>query len=471
MRFQPTEKGEKGTSAKVGATKMRLSKKADVELSSAKRIDALNSRMGNVEAELLAVKQLLSERLAIPTNTSGQASHVHSSAESLASAGASFSPNPSNLGVSIDSSTESVADSSIPAHTGGTVRDLPPMHVVFPLIQDFFDYFNSILPLFDQPSFVQCTKNLYSPTAPDDVGPWAALNVALALSHRLRATSIQRRRQEDQQASHYLRNAQSVIDQLSVRDTDLLGIQSLIGMTIFFQGTADLAPASILIATAVRLAHRLGIHREQNYEGLDPREALQRRRVFWLVYFLDKDISFAILQPPILHDDDFDTELPSSEPDLMTFDGTSGINFLRLRVEMALIQQKVYRNLYSLQSSKQTGDERLLHMWEMDGLLRDWKRKIPAAFQPEALVTSLDRPAIVHLVILHMTYFNCIVHVHRLLSMDESWTGSIMEAADTEASSLAEQTRSPTWSFVVSEARTALKLLPLMPQGDYICIW
>lgn len=81
-------------------------------------------------------------------------------------------------------------------------------------------------------------------------------------------------------------------------DAELLHVQVLIGMVILFQGTRDLKPATMLIAIALRLAHELGLHTRRSVGYLDATQVLERDRVFWIAYILDRDISLRTNRPP-----------------------------------------------------------------------------------------------------------------------------------------------------------------------------
>jgi hypothetical protein len=59
---------------------------------------------------------------------------------------------------------------------------------------------------------------------------------------------------------------------------------------MFLMGTPNPQPSFFLIAAAIRLSHSLGLHKRGiPHLGLDPAEAEQRKRVFWIGYMLDKE--------------------------------------------------------------------------------------------------------------------------------------------------------------------------------------
>ncbi len=70
----------------------------------------------------------------------------------------------------------------------------------------------------------------YSHDPYEGSGWWASLNVALAIAHRLRVMSNLVPAEEDQKAWGYLKNALAVQTELTIRNTDLLSVQALLGM-------------------------------------------------------------------------------------------------------------------------------------------------------------------------------------------------------------------------------------------------
>ena len=64
-------------------------------------------------------------------------------------------------------------------------------------------------------------------------GWWASLNVALAIAHRLRVMSNLVPQEEDEKGWAYLKNALAVQSELTIKNTDLLSVQALLGMVLW----------------------------------------------------------------------------------------------------------------------------------------------------------------------------------------------------------------------------------------------
>jgi hypothetical protein len=107
---------------------------------------------------------------------------------------------------------------------------LPSKDEAISLLRDYFDNFNCIFPLFHEPTFMHLVDRQYSKDRYDGSGWWASLNVALAIAHRLRVMSNLVPKEEDNKAWNYLKNATGVLAELTMRNTDLLSVQALLGM-------------------------------------------------------------------------------------------------------------------------------------------------------------------------------------------------------------------------------------------------
>ena len=109
-------------------------------------------------------------------------------------------------------------------------RQLPPKAEALSLLKDYFENFNCMFPLFHEPTFMHLVDKHYSKDPYEGSGWWASLNVALAFAHRLRVMSNLVPEEEDEKAWQYLKNAMSVQVELTMRNTDLLSVQALLGI-------------------------------------------------------------------------------------------------------------------------------------------------------------------------------------------------------------------------------------------------
>ncbi|PHH60649.1 hypothetical protein CDD81_1370 [Ophiocordyceps australis] len=332
-------------------------------------------------------------------------------------------------------------------------------------------------PLPTKPTFMHLVERQYGPDPYQGSGWWASLNCALAIAHRLRVMSNLVSQDEDDKAWAYLKNAMAVFPELTMRNTDLLSVQALLGMALFMQGTPNPQPTSLLIAAAIRLAHSIGLHKRGTGFNLNPIEIEQRKRVFWIAYMLDKDLCLRSGRPAAQDDDDMNVDLPDADPpdnigNIPLADGKGKMNLFRVICEFTVIESNVYKRLYSTKATKRTDGELLNTIGELDQQLEEWKDRIPIDFRPEHEIKASHTPLILHIVMLHFTYYNCLTTIHRMSIHHGYWTSRLSNYAiqGLNARPLNPRVFSSA-ALCTAAARASISLLKYIPQGDFSCVW
>ncbi|KAI4273102.1 MAG: hypothetical protein LQ337_004865 [Flavoplaca oasis] len=358
-----------------------------------------------------------------------------------------------------------------------TYMPLPPQHEALSLCKDFFDNFNCMFPLFHEPTFMHLVNRQYTRQPYEGSGWWASFNIALAIAHRIRVMSNLVPQEEDNKAWMYLKNAMGVLTELTMRNLDLLSVQALLGMAMFLLGTPNPQPSFFLVAAAIRLANSIGLHKRGSGFNLNPVEIEQRKRVFWIGYLLDKDICLRSGRPPAQDDDDMNVDLPSEDPadnigNIPLADGKGKINLFRLMCSFAVIESKVYKQLYSTKASKQSDGALLNTIGEIDKELEEWKDAIPIDIRPEHEIKAAHPPLVLHIVVLHFTYYNCLTTIHRMSVHHGYWTNRLSNYAiqGLNARPLNPRVFSSA-ALCVQAARASIHLIKYIPQGDYSCVW
>jgi hypothetical protein len=360
-------------------------------------------------------------------------------------------------------------------------RPLPGKQECYRLLGDFFENFNVVFPLFHQPTFMHLVEKHYSSDPCEGSGWWASLNVALAIAHRSRVISSVVDSEEDDPAWAYLKNAMAVTTELTMRNTDLLSLQALLGMALFLQCTPNLQPSFFIVAAAIRLSHSLGLHKRGSSFNLNEAENEQRKRVFWIAYMLDKDICLRSGRPPAQDDDDMNVELPLEEPQdnvgtiPLTNEGSDGkktVNLFHKLCIFAQIQSRTYKLLYSVKASRRSKGELLHTIGDLDQALEEWKESIPLDFRPEHEIEGSSTPMILYVVVLHFAYYNCLTTIHRMGVHHGYWGSRLSDCAKR---GLNMRPLSPrvlmSAALCASAARASIGLLRYMPRGNRTCVW
>lgn len=182
-------------------------------------------------------------------------------------------------------------------------------------------------------------------------------------------------------------------------------------------------------------------------------------------------------RPPTQDDDDMNVELPSEDPPDNIGNVPSSLpsgkfNLFRLMAEFALIQSKVYKQLYSVKAAKQTDGELLNTIGELDSELENWKDSIPPEYRPDNEIKAQHAPLVLHVVCIHFAYYNCLTTIHRMAVHHGYWTSRL---SDFAIAGLNARPLNPrvfmSAALCVNAARTSISLIKYVPQGDHACVW
>jgi hypothetical protein len=367
-------------------------------------------------------------------------------------------------------------------HRKSVPMSLPPLEHVLPIVGHFLEGFNAVLPLFHADTLLHLIHRFYSlPAFQQDPVEWAAINVVLALAHRNGLAGSN----NTKSSVDYLNKVESVLSAVVLGDTRLLNIQVLVGMVFLLQASPDLMPSLILIATTMRLAHKIGLHDRAASAHLDTGNARQRAHVFWIAYILDKDLSMRSKQPSIQLDDDVDLDLPSSRladrqinndciddariaPGVVnTADGIAELNYFSTRIQLAVIEGGVYDYLYSTRSLKRSAEERSHALESVSCALEAWKASIPFEFSA-CMAPNTVAPGVLQLVaVLHSTSLACTT----LLNQANAWNARWLECMRRYATESVMPALPSRWDAVVDEARHLAGLLEVLPVQDRQNFW
>lgn len=366
-----------------------------------------------------------------------------------------------------------------------------PEDVVRYVVDVYLSTFNSTLPLFHPRRLLHMIDNWYRQPSGRTPSSWACINVVLALA-QCHSFGYLDPALKTIELGQCIENAQSTLtDILKGNDLQLEHVQILAGLGILFLGTPDLAAPMVFVSAAMRFAQAMGMHRRDSYEGLGiaPEEAVQRRRVFWIAYVLDRQVALRTRQAPILHDDDMDLDLPPETRLLSDGDGVDQAGFItvsddegrglthfnlfRARVELAQIQSRVYDCVFSVRASRMNPDEAAQTTRNIRLAIRNWKARIPgqlsvlpqirphadsmqASYLPRVLCT------------LSSIVVTCLGRLCRVHSMDFDWIDKVLGYAhDIGEGTVGNTTTRPSqpqgWVALVTESRTFMRFFASIP--------
>jgi hypothetical protein len=346
-------------------------------------------------------------------------------------------------------------------------QQLPSKEKALHLVTLFFQGVNAVHPIFDQDTFMSKFDSAYGLDCSDsDPGWWAALNIVLALAYQYWDMPVPDPK-EDLEAWGYFQNALAATNQLITRHYTLASVQALLGMAMIMMAMPHQRPITLLTSSAIKIAHDLGLHRQDQYPVLSAVESAERIRVFWVAYSLDKDISLQTRQPPTQGDEDMDIEPPSENDYTPVQPGGIHIhhNLFYFRTRLAIIQGQIYRRLLSVKAGKQSTSERAMAAEDLEMTLQTWRRSVPIELFCDS-GPALDRsPSETsrHPVYLQLLYFKTLAAIHESLPTFP-WYHEI------QSSEVRVHIMSAPVTYPV-EARSAIKLFNVTPRKKFACIW
>ncbi|KAK4041310.1 hypothetical protein C8A01DRAFT_14896 [Parachaetomium inaequale] len=173
--------------------------------------------------------------------------------------------------------------------------------------------------------------------------------------------------------------------------------QYLLPQSLYHMLLGQLQKAAVFHSVACRMMFTLGA----NTIVVPPLTSLadhtwrvknQLRKLFWMIYCNDKEISLRTGQPPSINDDDCDLTLPHSYVDFKYVDDMPEFEHLLLDdravpllpgdVRLDIIKSKTYTLLYSARAMRKSDVELIRDIRQLDDELEAWRASVPPNFRP-----------------------------------------------------------------------------------------
>jgi hypothetical protein len=144
------------------------------------------------------------------------------------------------------------------------------------------------------------------------------------------------------------------------------------------QATTSPHSAYILTSAAIRLSQSLGLDQQVDALRISAAESEQRLNVFWSTYIMDKGICLQYSRPSVIKDEDIAVNLPKQKLYFERYpSGIRNFNPFPSLARLALLESRVYSELYPATSRTKSNTERLLCIRMLDTELQTWKDALP----------------------------------------------------------------------------------------------
>ncbi|KAL2201742.1 hypothetical protein CC79DRAFT_1281621 [Sarocladium strictum] len=182
------------------------------------------------------------------------------------------------------------------------------------ILNTYLDSMHRRVPFFDFKEVLQAYKTRQSALANNHRSRFLAFKLFMVYAIGAMILKLTKLDTETQ-PEDYLKAANQLKDSL----TDLSSIEriEIALFSVLYRLRVSLDSKSWFeIGLAMRIAIEAGLHREEYYDDLHPSIKDWRRRLFWGVYVMERNICFSLKRPFSIPDHDIDTDLPAlSRPD------------------------------------------------------------------------------------------------------------------------------------------------------------
>ena len=227
-------------------------------------------------------------------------------------------------------------------------------------------------------------------------------------------------------------------------------------------------PSYVLTAAAGRMAYSIGLHRKLDESGLSESEINQRRNVFWIVYIMDKVLALRLGHPSVMNDNDIGVDLPKEHKSFSFYpDGSQRYDIFRCQVRLALLESRIYTELYSAAAHRRSALERLRSVGQIDKELQEWRTTVPIEIRPDEFIRC-SQEQFPPVFLMHFEYYNCLTTIHRVsIHHRGSWTNDdVIEMTSTPHNPQLNPRVYSSQSICLAAARSTIKLLQYIEVVD-----
>lgn len=270
----------------------------------------------------------------------------------------------------------------------------------------------------------------------------------------------------------YFKNAFAIYAEIAIREPSIVCCEALLAMALFMLRSADTRVAGQITATAARVAHILGMHTTEYYAGLNNVEAYRSKRIFWVIYIINAEMTHRCDLPSPLGAVEIPVEFSRDEPYHSTSpERLDQITLLRERATLAIKQLRIHELLHKVGKQESFGLLRLLQ--EIDNDLESWKDALPT--DKQVCDGMYGTPLLeVPVALLHFIYFSCKSRVSTTIALLvdlETCNSALREDQLSSPESSVFNSRMPWMECAMAARKTLDVLFRLRPQQPFTHLW
>lgn len=281
----------------------------------------------------------------------------------------------------------------------------------------------------------------------------------------------------------FFKNAFAMYAELVVRRPAIVSCEALLVMALFMLRTADAGLAAQLTAAAAHIAHMLGLHKQEYYVGLDADVAERHKRILWVVYILNADVTHRYGLPSPLDEETIVIKFPEVEHYHVFSPGDDTARLarqhqggiLRQQAIFTVVQLRIHKLLERVsfgRLSMQESTDLLEAVTKIHQELEEWKSFLPTKTQPDSRACGTPRLEI-PVAMLHYTYLSCIskVSMTAAVLLDLATWNPEMQELQSPASNTTFTTSRMARARCAMAARGTLDVLFRLQPQPFTHLW
>ncbi|KAI2475822.1 Fungal specific transcription factor domain containing protein [Pyrenophora tritici-repentis] len=348
---------------------------------------------------------------------------------------------------------------------------LPPPEVGTSLLAEFLTDMNTACPLYQPHVIADHLRVCYAGLSDGSVVAWTNAYVVFGIAHNLRAMSTTGTIHDMEMAQYYFARVYTALNRLLTAPSSLGQVQCLIGVELLIMGS----PCSYnkseghFISTALRIARSLVYHHDTTGPAVVPDDTAQLRRVFWIAFINDSNLSIINNTPRTFRLEDVaeSAELIANELGTVTAaEGDWQVHIFFLSTRLALLQTEAIDQVLSLRTRNTDPLELAAAATIVLARLQAFHQQ-HQVFQRDAneLFQLLYQSDVVHCVVLESKYFATVYRLHAFMALDMN---AKINPFELEGLSMMSRLKHQS---VVREAKRLLSLLSVAPRGNIALYW
>ncbi|KAL1843555.1 hypothetical protein VTJ49DRAFT_1148 [Mycothermus thermophilus] len=250
--------------------------------------------------------------------------------------------------------------------------------------------------------------------------------------------------------------AQYLLPQV-LHETSLDGLQTCFLLSLYHLLLGQLQKSSVYHSVACRMMFTLGANTTV-VPALSPHEVPDStwrlknhlRKLFWMIYCNDKEISLRTGQPPSINDDDCDMTLPHAYLDFKYVDDMpefepllmddTAVPILPGDIRLDMIKSRTYTMLYSARAMRKSDAELIRDIRQLDDELEAWRMSVPLGFRPslslreQQVQPDLSEPRQMERNMIRFEYHHLVATIHAATGRCRSWSASCYEVEGVNSS-------------------------------------